>query len=359
MDSPHGAAVRAEGFGLEGPRGWAFRRVDVEAGPGSLVAIEGPSGSGRTCLLLALTGRMKPTDGHAEVGGLRLPRKMAAVRRISALGPVPGVSDLDPALTVAEHLRERALMQRRFDGSLRALLRPPGERAAAARARIEEALASVGLEVDALPKGGRTAVRDLERLEALRLSVALALIGRPRLLAVDDADLKLSEADRAQAWGLLRDIAAEGTTVLMVCSEAPKDAVVVRTGTGASHSAAAGKPGDGAPEGTAPGIEVVPAAKAAGTAGTAGAAEATEAEPVASPAEAATADPDTGTTPATGTEPGTTPDTGTTPATGAEPGTTAEAAGTGTGDPVRGGRTGKTNETEEGAADALAETGRA
>ncbi|MEU4130143.1 ATP-binding cassette domain-containing protein [Streptomyces wuyuanensis] len=344
MDSPHGAAVRAEGFGLEGPRGWAFRTVDVEAGPGSLVAIEGPSGSGRTCLLLALTGRMKPTEGHAEVGGLRLPRKMAAVRRISALGPVPGVSDLDPALTVAEHLRERALMQRRFDGSLRALLRPPGERAAEARARIEGALASVGLDVDALPKGGRTAVRDLERLEALRLSVALALIGRPRLLAVDDADLKLSEADRAQAWGLLRGIAAEGTTVLMVCSEAPEDALVVRTSTGASPSAAAGKTGDGAAEGTAPGIEAVPAAEATGAA---------EAEPVAPPAEAAADDPDAGTTPDTGTEPGA----GTTPGTGAEPGTTAEAAGTRA--PVRDGRTGKTNETEEGAADALAETGRA
>ncbi|MFI1468711.1 ATP-binding cassette domain-containing protein [Streptomyces wuyuanensis] len=372
MDSPHGAAVRAEGFGLEGPRGWAFRSVDVEAGPGSLVAIEGPSGSGRTCLLLALTGRMKPTEGHAEVGGLRLPRKMAAVRRISALGPVPGVSDLDPALTVAEHLRERALMQRRFDGSLRALLRPPGERAAAARARIEEALASVGLDVDALPKGGRTAVRDLERLEALRLSVGLALIGRPRLLAVDDADLKLSEADRAQAWGLLRAIAAEGTTVLMVCSEAPEDAVVVRTGTGALHPAEAGKTGDGAAEGTAPGVEAVPAAEAAGDAGAdpvasadgtdpvasaAGteAAGGAEADPVASADGSAVDAPETSTTPDTGTDTGTEPGTDT----GTEPGTTAEAAGTGSGAPVRDGRTGKTNETEEGAADALAETGRA
>ncbi|GBQ01120.1 ABC transporter ATP-binding protein [Streptomyces spongiicola] len=240
MDSPHGAAVRARGFGLRGPRGWAFRKVDIEAGPGSLVAIEGPSGSGRTCLLLALSGRMKAAEGHAEVGGLRLPRKMAAVRRISALGPVPGVSDLDPALTVAEHLRERVLLQRRFDGSLRALLRPPAERAAAARARLGEALGLAGLDVDALPKAGRTAVRDLGRLEALRLSVALAMVGRPRLLAVDDADLKLSEADRAEAWGLLRGVAAGGTTVLAVCGEAPGDAVVVRTDAEASHAPAPG-----------------------------------------------------------------------------------------------------------------------
>ncbi|CAM5357046.1 hypothetical protein SNARM312S_04037 [Streptomyces narbonensis] len=53
------------------------------------MAIEGPSGSGRTCLLLALTGRMKAAEGHAEVGGVRLPGKLGAVRRFSALGRRP------------------------------------------------------------------------------------------------------------------------------------------------------------------------------------------------------------------------------------------------------------------------------
>ncbi|SFX05749.1 ATP-binding cassette domain-containing protein [Streptomyces atratus] len=229
MDSPHGASVTAEDFGLKGPRGWAFQGLDLDAGPGSLVAIEGPSGSGRTCLLLALTGRMRPTEGQAKVGGLRLPRKMAAVRRIAALGPVPGVSELDPAFTVDEHLRERALLQRRFDGSLRALLRPRAERIAAARARIDAALDAAGLDPATLPKAGRTSVRDLERLEALRLSVALALIGTPRLLAVDDTDLKLSDAERAEAWDLLRSVADSGTTVLAVCSQAPEDAITLRT----------------------------------------------------------------------------------------------------------------------------------
>ncbi|MBT2399939.1 ATP-binding cassette domain-containing protein [Streptomyces sp. ISL-100] len=238
MDSPsstHGAAVTAEGFGLKGPRGWAFRGVSVEAEPGALIAVEGPSGSGRTCLLLALTGRMRATEGHAEVGGLRLPKKMAAVRRMSALGPVTGVSELDPAFTVAEHLRERALLQRHYGGSLRALLRPRAERAADARARIDAALEAAGLDVDTLPKGTRTSVRDLERLEALRLSVGLALMGRPRLLAVDDMDLKLSDAERVLAWELLRSVARGGTTVVAVCSEAPDDALRVTTGTDNSN----------------------------------------------------------------------------------------------------------------------------
>ncbi|MFE6166081.1 ATP-binding cassette domain-containing protein [Streptomyces sp. NPDC056486] len=233
MDGPNdgarGAAVTARGFGLKGPRGWAFREVDVEAEPGALIAVEGPSGSGRTCLLLALTGRMRPTEGEASVGGFRLPKQLAAVRRISALGPVPGVTDLDPALTVAEHLRERALLERRFGGSLRGLLRPRAERAAEARLRIDTALAAAGLDMESLPKGRRTSVRDLERLEALRLSVALALIGRPRLLGVDDVDLKLSDAERDEAWALLRSLTQSGTTVVAVCNEAPEDAVAVST----------------------------------------------------------------------------------------------------------------------------------
>ncbi|MFC9391833.1 ATP-binding cassette domain-containing protein [Streptomyces sp. NPDC057027] len=314
-EQPHGAAVVADGFGLKGPRGWAFRQVSFRAEPGALVAIEGPSGSGRTCLLLALTGRMKAKEGRAEVGGLPLPRKMAAVRRITALGQVPGVSELDPAFTVAEHLRERALLQRRFDGSVRALLRRPAERAASARARIDEAVTAAGLDLDALPKGERTSVRDLERLEALRLSIALALIGRPRLLAVDDTDLKLSDADRAEAWALLRSLAASGTTVLAVCSEAPEDALRITTRSAGPTAKAA----DGAAEDTAPAGR----AEAAKTRLAKAPVARTGAEKADAPqAEAAAQD----TTPAVG-----------------------ETAGDDTTDAT----------TEEGAADALAETGRA
>ncbi|MCX4975240.1 ATP-binding cassette domain-containing protein [Streptomyces sp. NBC_00620] len=229
MGEHHGVAVSAEGFGLKGPRGWAFRGIDITAEPGSLIAVEGPSGSGRTCLLLALSGRMKPSEGHAAVGSFRLPKQMSAVRRISAPAHVPGVTDLDPALTVGEHLLERALLQRRFGGSLRGLLRPRGDRVTEARLRIDTALTAAGLDRETLPKGSRTSVRDLERLEALRLSVALALIGRPHLLAVDDLDLKLSDAERAEAWALLRSLTESGTTVVAVCSEAPEDAVVVST----------------------------------------------------------------------------------------------------------------------------------
>ncbi|MEU7187695.1 ATP-binding cassette domain-containing protein [Streptomyces sp. NPDC045470] len=256
--TPHGAAVTATGYGLRGPRGWAFRDVGLAAQPGSLIAVEGPSGSGRTCLLLALTGRMATTAGTAEVAGLPLPKKKAAVRAVTALAHVPGVTDLEPALTVAEQLRERVLLQRRFGdsppatagGTLSALLRPRRERTAAARARIDAALEAAGLDLATLPKGDRTSIRDLERPEALRLSMALALIGRPRLLAVDDTDMKLSDAERADLWATLRSLAESGTTVLAVCSQAPGGAVVARTAPrgGVRGAEASGADGTGTPD---------------------------------------------------------------------------------------------------------------
>ncbi|OXY91100.1 ATP-binding cassette domain-containing protein [Streptomyces diastatochromogenes] len=231
-----GVDVTAEGLGLKGPRGWAFRGITFDAKPGSLIAIEGPSGSGRTCLLLALTGRMKPTEGAATVGGSGIPRHMAAVRRIGAVANVAGVTDLEPALTVGEHLRERALLQRRFGDSPRALLSPRADRAREARLRVDAALAAAGLDLETLPKGPRTAVRDLERLQELRLSIALALLGRPGLLGVDDVETKLSDAERAEVWDLLRSLTRAGTTVVAVCRTAPEDCVAVPTHRGEDTS---------------------------------------------------------------------------------------------------------------------------
>ena len=206
-----GAAVRAEGLGLHGPRGWVYRGVALEAGPGNLVLLDGAAGSGRTSLLLTLAGRMKPTEGRAEVAGLTLPQQAAAVRRIAALGPVPGVNDLEGALTVAEHLRERRLLHG-------AWLHRRAQRDVPRRG-VEQATALAGLAVGELPDGLRTPVRELGPLQALRLSTALALLGRPRLLCVDDADDRLPAAERAAAWTMLRGIADEGTTVLVTATD--------------------------------------------------------------------------------------------------------------------------------------------
>lgn len=262
-----GAAVNARGIGVEGPRGWAFQGIDITAEPGALIAVQGSSGSGRTCLLLALTGRMRITAGEATVAGLPLPKRMGTVRSRTAIAHVPGVVELEPALTVGEHLKEQALLGHRFQGLSASL--PWGKRQKeATRARIDAALAAVRLDPGTLVKGLGTAVRDLERIEALRLSVALGIMHGPQLLAVDDVDLKLSAEERTEAWQMLRDLAQAGTTIVAAGSEAPADALVVRTtpapATAAKTEAA---PADAAPEAEA---DAAPADAPADDSGTAG-----------------------------------------------------------------------------------------
>lgn len=376
LDSSPGAAVSAEGLGVRGPRGWAFRDVTLSAAPGSLIAVEGPSGSGRTCLLLALTGRMRVHTGHAEVAGHRLPRRMSAVRRVSALAHVPGVTELDPAFTVAEQLRERALLERRFGGSPLALLRPRRERAAASRARIDAALASAGLDTGTLPKGPRTAVRDLDRVEALRLSLALGLIGRPALLAVDDVDLKLSDAEREQVWDLLRTIAAEGVTVLAVCGQAPEGAVTVSTAPATRRAAApddgAGsddgprtEDGSGAKDGPAPGDDSG-RADDPGTADGSGARDGTGAGDGAAPADGSGAEESTAPEDRPEAGGGAAPETGTTGAVDGRGGTDAQDTSSTPDAPATPARNSRsaasaTSDTpdEEGDGDACSEAGRA
>ncbi|WP_051751694.1 ATP-binding cassette domain-containing protein [Streptosporangium amethystogenes] len=200
-----GVGVRTAGLSLRGERGWVYRDVGIEAGPGSLTAVAGQAGSGRTSLLLSLAGRMRPGSGTLAVGRYTTPR---AIRRIAALGLFDGVNDLDGALSVREHVRER------------------GPRLPRGRGRREwaaDALALAGLEPDPLD---RTLVRDLGRERRVRLGIALALLDRPGLLVLDDVDTGLAVDRREELWATLRDLAERGLTVVASCTESDLPLVV-------------------------------------------------------------------------------------------------------------------------------------
>src|SRR4051794_28933479 len=88
----------AEGLGARTRRGWVFRDVDLTVPDGAFETLAGPTGSGRTSLLLALAGYFKVTTG--------------AVRRDgpAALAYVAGVHEPEPGLSVAEHVEERLVL---------------------------------------------------------------------------------------------------------------------------------------------------------------------------------------------------------------------------------------------------------
>ncbi|RAG87689.1 ABC transporter ATP-binding protein [Streptacidiphilus pinicola] len=202
MGDYEGAPVAVAELSLRGPRGSVYQGVSFDAGAGQLVAVVGENGSGRTSLLLSVAGQMRPNGGTASVAGLPLPRRAAAVRKVVALGAVAGVNDLDGALTVEEHLTERLL------------LRSHGRRA---HRRVAAALDAAGLTAEELPLRADS----LSALQAFRTSLAAALIGQPRVLAVDDVGDRLSAVEREQAWATLRGLADAGLTVLAATREAP------------------------------------------------------------------------------------------------------------------------------------------
>src|SRR3954470_4472578 len=96
--------LTATGAGVRRRRRWLFRDLDVAADSGEIVAIVGPPGSGRTTVLLALARRFRLSAGRVDIRGT------------AALGYVPGVSEPESVLTVAEHVRERCLLTGRRPG---------------------------------------------------------------------------------------------------------------------------------------------------------------------------------------------------------------------------------------------------
>ncbi|MGI8328900.1 ATP-binding cassette domain-containing protein [Actinomadura scrupuli] len=200
-----GAAVEATGLSLKAARGWVYRDVDLSVSPGRLVALAGEAGTGRTALLLTLGGRMRPTAGRARIGGHELPAEMRAVQRIAALGVIGGVNDLEPTLTVREQAGEALDLHLGLFGPLRPKAR---------RARITAALARVGLDLDL-----GLAVHELPPDETQLLGAALALLGEPRLLLLDEVDARLTPDRQHALWQRLHAIAGSGVTVIATCHD--------------------------------------------------------------------------------------------------------------------------------------------
>ncbi|WP_083999193.1 ATP-binding cassette domain-containing protein [Actinomadura kijaniata] len=195
--------VAAEGLTLRGARGPVFQDVSFSVPAGELAVISGVAGTGRTSLLLTLGGRMKPTSGTATVGDLELPGRLRAVQRVTSLGVVANVTDLDPTLTVREHLSEALDLREGLFGRWRGR----GD-------RIRRALERVGLDVDP-----GTFAQDLLPDETQLLGAAIGLTGAPGVLLLDDVDEGLPPARQRALWERLRAVADSGVTVLATCHD--------------------------------------------------------------------------------------------------------------------------------------------
>lgn len=177
-----------------------LRGASLEVQEGELVAVLGANGAGKTTLMKVISGLLSPQSGMIAFEG----------RRIVAVPPheicrrgllhVPEGRKLFPKMTVRENLRLGAM---------------PGE----PRRRSRETLAEVFDRFPVLRERARQTAGTLSGGEQQQLAIARALMGRPRLLLLDEPTLGLSPVLAASILETISELHSAGTTVLVVSQE--------------------------------------------------------------------------------------------------------------------------------------------
>lgn len=164
----------------------------------SLIGVIGPSGSGKSTLLKALTGYRPANEGDVLYDNRSLYKQFAELRQ--RIGLVPQDDILHKELTVQKALRYAAK------------LRFPGDTAEAEReARIDEVLRELKLDIHKEKK-----VTSLSGGQRKRVSVALELLTKPSLIFLDEPTSGLDPGMDRDVMQLLRGLADDGRTVLVV-----------------------------------------------------------------------------------------------------------------------------------------------
>lgn len=171
--------------------------LTLEVEEGEIAVVLGANGVGKTTALRTIGGLLRPWTGAITFEGRRIER-MSPDRVVRlGIGTVPPPPGIFRDLTVADNLRIGGFALGR-------------DRPAAAR-RIEEILSAFPLLRD---RAGQTA-GSLSGGEQRQLALARALMGRPRLLLVDEVSIGLSPLMVSMVFGMLRRVREDGVTVLM------------------------------------------------------------------------------------------------------------------------------------------------
>ena len=188
---PTGPAPAIEVVGLERRYGdfHAVRGISFEVHPAEVFALLGVNGAGKTSALEVLEGLAAPSGGTVRMLGHDPRRDRAAVRR--HLGVLLQHSGLPGDLTVRETV-----------GTWARTLTDPRP--------VGEALEQIDLSGRADVR-----VRSLSGGERRRLDLALALLGRPRVVVLDEPTTGLDPESRRAVWGIVRSLVDGGAAVVL------------------------------------------------------------------------------------------------------------------------------------------------
>jgi ABC-2 type transport system ATP-binding protein len=165
-----------------------LRDVTIGVPAGQVVGLLGPSGAGKTTLMRAIVGLQRPGSGTVEVLGL--PAGSRELR--SRVGYVTQSPSVYPDLTVAENLKFFAIMAGAEPGDVKQVLR------------------DVSLEAQ-----NHQLVGSLSGGQRARVSLAVALLGDPQLLVLDEPTVGLDPVLRRELWEQFHALAKAGTSLLV------------------------------------------------------------------------------------------------------------------------------------------------
>jgi ABC-2 type transport system ATP-binding protein len=184
-------AVRARGITKCFGHVVALDCIDLDVAQGQIHGLVGPNGAGKSTLLGLLLGLAVADNGRVEILGTPIGRALAVPDGVTGFVDGPG---LYPSLTARQNLAALAALRGRD-------VRTAG---------IDEVLGQVGLTdvTDDRVRGFSLGMRQ-------RLGLAAALLTEPRLLVLDEPSNGLDPAGKKHVHGVLTQLAAEGTTVVV------------------------------------------------------------------------------------------------------------------------------------------------
>jgi ABC-2 type transport system ATP-binding protein len=169
-----------------------LRGVDFDVARGSIFALLGSNGAGKTTVVKILATMLRPDAGTATVDGFDVAAQPASVREsISLTGQFAAVDDI---LTGRENLVLMARLRRLNDAG-----------------RIADDLLTRFQLTDAADRRVATYSGGMRR----RLDIAMSLIGSPPVIFLDEPTTGLDPQSRAEVWNTVKELAGKGTTVLL------------------------------------------------------------------------------------------------------------------------------------------------
>ena len=175
----------------------AVKGIDIEVNEGEIVTLIGANGAGKTSILKALSGLVKPSEGTITYDGKVLNKKSAQDIMKAGISHVPEGRRIFADMTVLENL-ELGVYQRKDKEGIKKDLEAVYERFPILKDRSKQAAGTLS--------GG----------EQQMLAMGRALMANPKILLLDEPSMGLAPILVKEIFSIIKDINAKGTTILLV-----------------------------------------------------------------------------------------------------------------------------------------------